>query len=149
MDEQYQSCEKVIAFGDGDYLFRLPLKWLVELEAKCDSGIGAIYARVLTFQHSSTDVCETIRCGLIGGGCETTKAKKLIETYVDGFPLDDAHKLAISILAGCVHGYGKGDDAGDGDEAEKKPDSETHVLTWPVVSATEPSSDSPPNKLDS
>ena len=109
MSTQWQSCEKTIAFGDGEYLFRLPLKWVAELEQACDAGIGSIYARVLTFQHNSKELTEVIRCGLIGGGCEPARARQLVETYVDGFPLEEAHQLAIAVLAGCVHGYADDD----------------------------------------
>ncbi len=145
MGEQWQSCQKIIAFADGDYLFKLPLKWLAELEATCNAGIGAIYARVLTYQHTSRDVVEVIRCGLIGGGCDPTKARKLIETYIDGFPLEEAHQLAIAILAGCVHGYAP-------DEEEEAPGkdaaAETDVSTSRPPSATAPSSASAQDKSE-
>ena len=143
MNGQWHACEKVIAFADGEYLFRLPLKWLAELEAKCDAGIGQIYARVLTFQHSSRDVVEVIRCGLIGGGCEPARAHQLVETYVEGFPLEAAHQLAIAILAGCVHGYEPdGEPAPAGNAAAAEPDASTSRPS----SATAPSSASPPPK---
>ena len=144
MGKQWQSCEKVIAFGDGDYLFRLPLKWLAELEAKCDAGIGTIYARVLTFQHTSKDVVEIIRCGLIGGGMDPSKARRLIETYIDGFPLEEAHQLAIDVVVGCVHGYSS--DAEEAEPAGNAEAAETDVSTSRLPSATAPSSASPPGK---
>ena len=144
MGKQWQSCEKVIAFGDGDYLFRLPLKWLAELEAKCDAGIGTIYARVLTFQHTSYDVVEIIRCGLFGGGLDPAKARRLIETYIDGFPLEEAHQLAMAVLAGCVHGYSP--DAEEAEQAGNAEAAETDVSTSRPPSATAPSSASLPDK---
>ena len=137
MGKQWQSCEKVIAFGDGDYLFRLPLKWLAELEAKCDASIGTIYARVMTFQYKSTDVAEVIRCGLIGGGMDPAKARRLIETYVDGFPLEEAHALAMSILAGCIHGYAEEEEATPGkDEAAGMDESTSRQPTETEQSST-------------
>ncbi len=143
MAGQWHSCEKVIAFADGDYLFRLPLKWLAELEDKCDAGIGTIYARVLTFQHTSRDVVEVIRCGLIGGGCEPAAARRLIETYIDGFPLEQAHQLAIEVLAGCIYGYEPEDQAEPAGNAEA---AEPDASTSRPPSATAASSASPPGK---
>lgn len=50
-------------------------------------GVGAIWNRLLSGTYLRTDVSETIRLGLIGGGLDALRAKALIETYVDGKPL--------------------------------------------------------------
>lgn len=102
---KWNNCEKVIAFGDGDYLFKLPLKWIKELERSTDSGIGGLFLRFTTYQFSVTDICETIRCGLIGGGMDPVEAMVMIETYVEGFPIEPSLNLATSIVVGCVEGY--------------------------------------------
>lgn len=78
-----------LAFGDGEYLFKLGLAQIAELQTKCGAGIGKIYARVLAGRYESGladdplrqtiglpgqgewfagDLLETIRLALVGGG---------------------------------------------------------------------------------
>jgi hypothetical protein len=71
-------------WGDGTYVFRLPIGQLAELQTKCGAGLGKIFARLHSgrYQERSTgdvvlnplqaefhyeDIVEVIRLGLIGG----------------------------------------------------------------------------------
>lgn len=103
--DRWTHCQKTIAFGDGDYVFRLPLKMITELENKCDCGIGELYLRMASHGYKAHEVVEIIRCALIGGGLDPDKARVLIETYIEGYALDKMHNLASVIMVGCVEGY--------------------------------------------
>jgi len=114
VSRDYKSCEVMLEFGDGEYLFKLPLKMIAELQDKCGKvGIGTIYRRVLTGDFHGEDLIETVRCGLIGGGVPGPDARKLIDRYCDAWPLEIWHQHAMAILTACVQGYA-------GDAAPKK-----------------------------
>ncbi|WP_375194645.1 gene transfer agent family protein [Sphingobium sp.] len=103
-----------LAFADGRYLFRLPIKRIVEIEAKA-GPIDLVKHRLLHGGFSIHDVVETIRQGLIGGGkgevngapVEVTalRANSLIENYVDGHALADHHITAQAIITALYVGY--------------------------------------------
>lgn len=119
----YRSCEVTLAFADADYLFRLPLKRIAELEEKCGAPIGTIWQRVcLTGDYHATDLIETVRLGLIGGGLDPQEARKLIERYCDAWPLMVWHRHAIAVLGACVEGYDAGPDSGEDESGGKKPE---------------------------
>lgn len=104
-----------LKFGDGDYMFRLPLPQLDRLQTKCGAGIGTIYRRVVEGEWHYQDIIETVREGLIGGGGGTvaglpvtvnpTQATDLINAYVVGRPMSEAWVLAKAILGACIIGY--------------------------------------------
>lgn len=82
------AAEVTLEWADAEYLFALKAKQVEELEHLCGEGIGRICARVFnkvdyTYKH----LRETIRLGLIGGGMDAVRAKRLVETYVDGRPI--------------------------------------------------------------
>ncbi|MGY6251759.1 gene transfer agent family protein [Bosea thiooxidans] len=70
-------------FADGTYGFRLAIGELEELQEKTGIGPYALLRRLLANDWLTTDVRETIRLGLIGGGVEPIAAKKLVERYID------------------------------------------------------------------
>lgn len=119
-----------LEFADGEYTFALPLAQIDELQRKCGSGIGAIFARVVkganrigddivlapaNAEFYALDLIETIRQGLIGGkqGMVDGKsvvvtpivAQRLVTNYVLNQPLSDAWSLATSILGAVIVGY--------------------------------------------
>ena len=125
-----------LEFADGSYIFKLPLAQIHELQRKCaedsgvPSGIGAIFARVLkgciqvgsevmlrpdSAEFFVTDVIETIRQALIGGGegvvngqpvkVTPAVANRLVQTYVLERPLAESWSVAAAILGACVVGY--------------------------------------------
>lgn len=120
-----------LRFGDGEYLFRFGLKQFAEHDEKC-GPIGAVFARVLAGRlkvgdgteeigfathagYRHTDLRETVRLGLIGGGQGVVNDKpvrvtavvalNLVERYFDGEPLEEGWKLAAAILTVVCQGY--------------------------------------------
>jgi hypothetical protein len=118
-----------LAFADGTYRFALGLEQIHELQTKCKAGIGALYARVLQGRMAEdinvahpayaafhiTDLVETVRQGLIGGGQGTVdgqevkvgalRANELIDRYLMPLPLMEQWNLAAAILYAKVEGY--------------------------------------------
>jgi hypothetical protein len=120
-----------LPFADGVYRFRLTLPMIHELQRKCGTGIGALFARVLKGRYSFEDgsfgmpteaeyrvedLIETLRCGLIGGGegkvgedtirVTPPLAQQLVENYAyPAAPLKAAWDMAASILMACIEGY--------------------------------------------
>jgi hypothetical protein len=146
MPPKYAPCEVLLEFGDGEYLFRLGLKQIAELQEKCGSGLGVIFARVIRgrieISPSKTlgvpthgewkyeDLRETIRLGLIGGGAGTVAdrevkvtamlAKTLVERYIDDIPKREAWTIAAAILTACIEGYTPSDDTAEDEEEPGK-----------------------------
>ncbi|MEG3086182.1 gene transfer agent family protein [Sphingomonas sp. PB4P5] len=119
-----------LEFADGVYTFKLGLKQIAELQTKVGCGIGALNARVLRgrylldgvaiglhneAEYKYEDLTETIRLGLIGGGAGEVNeqpvavtsivANRLVDNYVHGWPMEEAWKLAATILDVCIRGY--------------------------------------------
>lgn len=136
MSRDYKPCEVTLEFGDGEHLFKLPLKMIAELQEKCGGvGIGTIYRRVLTGDYRGEDLVETVRCGLVGGGMPGPDARKLIDRYCDTWPLDVWHQHAMAILGACVQGYS------GADTSKKAPARETDGSLSPTPTETAPSWD--------
>jgi hypothetical protein len=85
-------------FGDGEHQFRLTPALIIELEAKCGAGIGAICSRVWLRQFAQADLLETIRLSLIGAGTAPKRAAELITSYAADRPLSETFPLAAKIL---------------------------------------------------
>lgn len=106
--------EIALPFADGEYLFRLPIKRIVEIEAKA-GPIDLVKHRLMHGGWGIHDVVETIRQGLIGGGkgevsgvkveVSALRANSLIENYVDGHALAEHHLTAKAIIAALYVGY--------------------------------------------
>jgi len=136
VSKTYKPCEVTLEFGDGEYLFKLTLKTIAELQEKCGAGLGTIYKRVLFGDYYAADLVEVVRLGLVGGGQTGPVARKIIERYCDEWPLEEWHKHASAILRVCVHGYD------DKEDAQKKSEQETTTMTDGSISPppTEPDS---------
>lgn len=91
-------------FGDGEHTFQLTGKLIVEFETKAGAGIGAIFARLgaRAFRHS--DIIETIRLGLIGGGMAPLDAARLVTTYGADRPLAETLPVALAIMEAVFFG---------------------------------------------
>ena len=123
-------CQIDLEFADGEYTFALPLPQIDELQTKCGIGIGGLFARVYKGYHRvgdeivqvpdhaefyASDIVETIRQGLIGGGkgivdgaevkVTPAIANRLVANYVLVKPLSKGWSTAASILAACIVGY--------------------------------------------
>lgn len=103
-----------LAFADGAYTFRLPIRRIVEIESKA-GPIDLVKHRLVNGGFGIQDVVEVIRQGLIGGGkgivsgseVEVTslRANSLIDNYVDGFALGPHHITARTIIGALYIGY--------------------------------------------
>lgn len=103
-----------LAFGDGEYVFALPIKQIVALEAKA-GPIDMVRHRLINGGFGILDVVETIRHGLIGGGRGTVngvestvgelKANALVDAYIDGKPLGNVAITAQAAIMALYVGY--------------------------------------------
>jgi hypothetical protein len=98
--------------GDSEYPFRITPPLILELEAKCGAGIGAICHRVFHRQFQQSDITETIRLALVGGGLPPKRAAELIAAYVADRPLSETYPLASKILE--RHWFGNPNEAFNG-----------------------------------
>ena len=85
-------------FGDGEHRFALTDDMILELERLTGGGIGALYLRAVAMQFSLSDIVETIRLGLIGGGAIPEAAHELTHTYARRRPIAETFPLALDIL---------------------------------------------------
>jgi hypothetical protein len=97
--------ETSLDWADGTYSFRLSLAGAIELEDKCDAPIAVIHARLIGGAYKVSDVRETIRIGLIGGGLDPAKALNLVRTYVDERPLSESWVIARLVMGGLLYGF--------------------------------------------
>lgn len=88
----------VAFFGDGKHTFALPHPMMIELEHKAGVGIGALCTRVFNRHFTITDLVETIRLALIGGGKTPADAEQLVAAYARSRPLAEIYPLAVAIL---------------------------------------------------
>lgn len=103
-----------LPFADGTYLFRLPIKRIIEIEEKA-GPIDLVKHRLMHGGWSIHDVVETLRQGLIGGAkgevngkaidVTALRANSLIENYVDGHALAEHHLTAKAVIASLYVGY--------------------------------------------
>lgn len=103
-----------LPFADGEYLFRLSIKRICEIEEKA-GPIDLVKHRLIHGGWGIHDVVETIRQGLIGGGkgevdgraveVGALRANSLIENYIDGHALAEHHITAKAIIAALFVGY--------------------------------------------
>ena len=139
MTAPYRSCEVTLTFADSDYLFRLPLKRIAELEEKTGAPIGTLWRRVcVTGDYKANDLMQTVRLGLIGGGMDPQAAKTLIDRYCDAWPMQEWQTHAVAILGACVEGYPVTASEDEGDDAGKKPEAAgDHSSTSPPATPSD------------
>ena len=101
-------------FGDAEYNFRITPELIVELERKCSAGIGGLCRRLFAGDFKHSDVTETIRLALVGGGTSSENADSLVAAYAINRPLSEIYPLAVSILEALWFGVAK---KGEGDAA--------------------------------
>lgn len=93
-----------LSWGDGEYIFRLRIGELIELQEKCDAGPAFILERLATNRWMVNDIRETLRLGLIGGGLKPAQALTLIKRYVDERPLQENIGHAYAIIGAAIVG---------------------------------------------
>lgn len=128
-----------VLFGDGMHHFRLDIARLEELQDKTGVGPEMIFKRLLDGDWRVSDVRETIRCGLIGGGMKPIDAFKLVDRYaVEGW-LQDAKEVALNVILAAL--VGTEDEEvregnGPGETADLMPISPTKRSTSPASTET-------------
>lgn len=112
-------------WADGTYTFRLGLKEIEELEEKRDLSVFTLAGRLSPNVRAArlSDISETLRLGLIGGGMKPVDALAKVRRYVDERPLDESRDTAYGVvLAGLarVHPGDLGvEDEGEAPAAEQ------------------------------
>lgn len=85
-------------FGDSERTFAITPELITELERVTGAGIGGLCRRLFAGDFRQTEVLETIRLALIGGGETPENAAALVRTYAAGRPLIESYTLAVSTL---------------------------------------------------
>lgn len=145
----YPSPSVTLLFGDGEYLFRLGIAEIGELQTKCAPpggtvGIGEIAARVMRGRYSMDergtasigipteaewhilDLVETIRLGLVGGGSGVVNGEEVKVNPVRARQLVDLYVMsrplseAWTLAAAILTALVVGFDAGAAGEDKKK-----------------------------
>ena len=103
-----------LEWGDGEYNFALKGAQIEELESVCGKiGFGAIYQRVMLGTWFWSDLYQTVRLGLIGGGMGAVEAKRLTDMYIGrdkpSVPLaagpNNPESIARAVLGAAMHGF--------------------------------------------
>lgn len=90
-------------FGDNDYVFRIAWGEILKLQEARDTGPYIILDRLLSGRWFVEDIAEVIRVGLIGGGLDPIKARKMVKEFVEARPPVENLELAQRVLgAGMV-----------------------------------------------
>lgn len=144
-----------LAFADGEYLFRLNLYGIKEIQEKCGAGIGKVWSRLASSRLNHLgedighpqladfrieDIVEPIRQALIGGGqgevdgvavkVTPILANRLIENYVLSRPLQEGWATAYAIVGGLVEGYDLGNpNKKKVSETESEPTTKEDLIT--------------------
>ncbi len=99
-------------WGGDERVFRLGIGELLALEDACDVAVFEIYMRICGQRWGVRDVRETLRLGLIGGGMEAKRAKRLVDENAGSGKLGEASRLAVVVLGKALIGDEPGKAAG-------------------------------------
>lgn len=135
--------EVTASWGDAEYTFRLTVPCLIELEQKCEAPFTVIFQRLMSGMYGISDIRETLRLALIGGGKAPTEALKLVRQYVDDRPKTESLPVARMVLAGVLFGFEAAPLQPTGSAPEGK--AEAAPTTVPNVSTPPPSNGMPPS----
>ena len=98
----------VIMWPGGEHPFRLALAQLEGLQQKTESGPEWLLLRMRSGQWAVTDLFETLRFGLVGGGMEPVAALRAVRDAFDRHPIIDFKVPAMEALMAAL--YGPSDD---------------------------------------
>lgn len=85
-------------FGDAEHVFKLDPAMIVELERKASAGIGLIARRFLAAEFTHTDLTETLRLGLVGGGMDPQDAAALVDLYAERLSITRLYECALPVI---------------------------------------------------
>ena len=122
----------VLEWAGGEHLFALRSREVETLESECSNpetgrkgvGFGLIWARVMGGRWYLSDIYNIIRLGLIGGGMDPVEARRLVSSYVEGFPISGNPpkpgcplSVAQAVLAAAIVGVEAGEEADEGEQS--------------------------------
>lgn len=97
-------------FGDGEHAFAFDLATIETLERETDTGVPALVRGFLGSDYRATDLKNTIRLGLIGGGMDPEAAAKLVENYFLAHGLERCRIIAALALSALFGPSDEGDE---------------------------------------
>lgn len=112
-----------LVWPGGEHTFDLRLGELQALQDACDAGPEFILNRIMAGQWRHSDLFDTIRLGLIGGGMERSAAMKVTRDAFDRHGLVAFKITASSILGQALYGV-PDDPVGKADPVAPTPASE-------------------------
>lgn len=105
----------VADFAGEERVFDLRLGEILDIEAECGLGIGAIYIRLAKQEWRMKEVRSILAHGLRGGGSTLHEAKKLIDERIDAGRWLDLYELALDVLIKHMAGIEAGESEPEGD----------------------------------
>jgi len=100
---------------------QLRLGEVAMLETLSKAGIGAIALRLVQHAFYVSDVRETLRLALEGGGATEAEATAIVLHYVDGRPLDAYVDVAADVIGAFLRGAPTDDKKKDNPPTTGKP----------------------------
>lgn len=99
--------------GEGNFILHLRISELITLQEKTGVGPAALFRRLMGGDWLVTDVTETIRIGLIGGGMSHKDAFDLVNRVVTAGNLMDNQIVAMTALHAAL--FGPAEDTTEGE----------------------------------
>lgn len=128
-----------LAWGDGDYRFRLGYGELRQLQEICDAGPAWIANRLRGDQWRVEDIRETLRLGLIGGGMKMGEALDKVRKFVEGPARYLDHKVhAYAVLQAAIVGAVDEDQLGKAAGSRKAKAPRSPAASSPSQTSTAP-----------
>jgi tail tube GTA-gp10-like protein len=130
----------ILTFLDGEeYVFRLAWGQLIKLQEARNCGPFLVLERLHGEDWRMEDIRDVIRFGLVGGGMDEIKARKLVKEYVEQRPPLDALPLAKAVIIAGVAG------PPDEEPIEKKAQAATEPTISPMAGSGSPLSSASPH----
>ncbi len=123
-------------WADGTYDFRLGWGEIAMLQEACDAGPFVILARLEDRTWRLADICNVIRCGLIGGGMKPAEALLKVRTYVEARPPIENLLVACVVMKAGIFGAPE-------EQIEKKSEAPNPEESASTISPTERSGSEP------
>lgn len=94
----------VLDWGPDTFRFRMGWGELEMLQEATEMGPWLLHSRLEHRTCKIGEIAEVMRCGLIGGGVDPVKAKKLVDLYVKARPPAENVLHAYAILGVALQG---------------------------------------------
>ena len=95
---------EMVTWPGGEHSFRLALAQLEGLQQKTDCGPEWLAMKLRSGQWTATEVFETLRWGLIGGGMKDGDAKKAVTDAFDRHPVGAFKVPALAVMMAALYG---------------------------------------------